>query len=99
MTKARTDSDKLTTTTVQQHTPACTSSSYHTEPGVLCAPHDLEAIRQGYEQVLGLLNVFKARDIEAALRSGLDAGAILDAIEETAMAPRPSHYYLRAILR
>ena len=36
--------------------------------------------------------------IERAINNGLQTSAILDAIEETAMAPRPSHYYFRAIV-
>ena len=76
-----------------------TTSSYHTEPGVFLADEDLEAIRTAYNGVLGALNYVTARDIEWAIRNGLQASAILDAIDQTALAPRPSHYYLRAILR
>lgn len=61
-------------------------------------PIDLEAIRTGYVDVLGQLNAYKAQDIERAIAFGLDASAILDALEQTALAPRPSHAYFRAIL-
>jgi hypothetical protein len=60
---------------------------------------DLEQIRQMYVDVLGPLNAIKARDIEQAIGAGLTASAILDAIEQTALAPRPAHAYLRAVLR
>lgn len=70
-----------------------------TEPGVFCGPDDLETIRETYAGVLGGLNLVKARDIEQALTKGVQPSAILDAIEQTALAPRPSHAYLRAILR
>ena len=75
-----------------------TSTTIDTEPGVFLSPMDMEAIRQTYNDILGTLNFIKARDIEWAIRSGLKAGAILDAIEQTAMAHRPSHPYLVAIL-
>ena len=78
-------------------------SSYHTEPGVFkrreLEPMELEEIRQAYAEVLGPLNSVKAHDIETAIDAGLDGSAIVDAINETAMARRPSHYYLRAVLR
>ena len=68
-------------------------------PGRVLNALEMETIRQAYVDALGDLNVFKARDIEAAISEGLEASAILDALEQTAMAARPSHYYLRAILR
>ena len=69
----------------------------HTDPGV--SAHDLEVIRQHYEGVLRCyLNNVTAGDIERAIQAGLQTSAILDALDETAMAPRPSHHYFRAIL-
>lgn len=61
-------------------------------------PVDLEAIRSGYVDILGQLNAIKARDIERAITCGLEASAILDALEQVALAPRPSHAYFRAVL-
>ena len=76
-----------------------TSSSINTEPGVFSIdPSDLEVIRQYYVTLLGPLNYYKARDIERAAEAGIDASGILDALEQTAGARRPSHYYLRAVL-
>ena len=75
-----------------------TSTTMAHGAGRILDPQDLEAIRTGYADVLGALNAVKARDIERAISCGLDASAILDAIEQTALAPRPSHAYLRAIL-
>ena len=68
-------------------------------PRRVLPPIDLEAIRTGYLDVLGSLNAIKARDIEWAIDNGLEASAILDALEQTSMAARPTHYYFRAILR
>lgn len=81
-------------------TSTTTSSSIHTEPGVhMPSAQDLEVIREYYTDLLGPLNMFKARDIERAFECGLQVSAILDAIEQTALARRPSHPYLCAILR
>lgn len=74
------------------------TTTYHTEPGV--SAYDLEVIRQHYEHVIKCyLNCITASDIEQAIASGLQTSAIIDALDETAMAPRPSHYYFRAILK
>ena len=75
-----------------------TTTTTNTEPGVLADPHDLELIRQAYFEVLGPINVVKANVIERALMNGVKPDAILNAITETGMAPRPSHAYLTAIL-
>lgn len=82
--------------TQQEHT---TTSIAHGAGRVQPTAAELEAIRQEYVDEIGALNAIKARDIEAAIEAGVQASAILDAIEQTALAPRPSHYYLRAILR
>lgn len=73
-----------------------TSTSIDTQPGVSAL--DLDRIRRAYNDVLGELNIVKAHVIEDAIDAGLQTDAILDAIEQTAMARRPSHYYLAAIL-
>ena len=105
MTSQRTHNDNTVTEPDQtlrekeHNTTSSTTTTYHTEPGVLCTPVELEQIRTVYEDVIGRLNMVKARDIEEALRAGVTAEGIVDALEQTAMAPRPSHYYLRAILR
>jgi hypothetical protein len=51
-----------------------------------------------YVKILGPLNAYKAQDIVRAAMNGLEVSAIIDAIDQTAMAPRPSHYYFRAVL-
>lgn len=80
-------------------TTTTTSSSIHTEPGVSqIDPIDLETVREYYTELLGPLNAWKARDIERAFDAGLDVSAVLDALEQTAGARRPSHYYLVAVL-
>ena len=74
------------------------STIANTHPGVLLEPFEWEQIRQGYEMLLGALNAYRARDIEIAVENHLEVSAILDALEQTALAPRPSHSYFRAIL-
>ena len=86
--ESRSSSSSTTTTTMA-----------HGAGRVLIDPQDLEAIRTGYYEILGPLNSVKARIIEAAFMNGVEASAILDALEQTALARRPSHAYLCAILR
>lgn len=67
-------------------------------PRRVLEPLELEKIRKCYIDVLGPLNYFKAKVLEEAIQYGLQTSAILDALEQTAIAPRPSHAYLSAIL-
>lgn len=89
-----TKTEQATSSTRSSTTTATTAHG----PGRITA-QDFEAIRTSYLDILGPLNAAKARDIEIAIENGLDASAILDALDCTAMAARPTHYYLRAILR
>lgn len=97
MTEQRTKIDRVQ----KNHQQAGSSTTtIHTDPGVFCLPpQDLEAIRTYYNSILGPLNMAKAAVIERAIQAGVTASAILDALEQTALAPRPSHAYLTAILR
>lgn len=98
MTTERQEQDIKKTARTDSDSSGSSTTTYHTEPGV--HPHDLEVIRQYYESILKCyLNAYTAADIEQAIASGLQTSAILDALDETAMAPRPSHYYFRAILK
>ena len=73
---------------------------YHPEPGVLqLTPENLEEIRVAYEENIGPMTGAVASMIEAAAEHGLTHVEVIWAIEETGLAPRPSPYYLRAILR
>ena len=74
------------------------STTYNTEPGVFLDPMEYEMIRQTYTRLLGVLNAYKAQDIERAINRYVQTSAIIDALEQTALAPRPSHAYFRAIL-
>ena len=97
MTEKGRSSDKITTT--RTTTSSSTTTRAHTAGRVPPTPFEWEQIRQTYVDVLGALNCVKAHDIEEAVNQGVQPSAILDAIEQTALAPRPTHYYLRAVLR
>lgn len=98
MTTQRQDRELKQTDRRSESATGSTSTTYNTDPGV--SAQELEEIRLRYEGVLmRYLNNVTAGDIEHAIKGGLKASAILDALNETAMAPRPSHYYFRAILR
>ena len=77
-----------------------TSSSTHTAGRVSdLSAMDLEAIRLKYVDVLGGLNSVKAKCIDDALMNGCQPDVIIDAIEQAAMAARPSHYYFAKVLQ
>lgn len=64
------------------------------------APEDSDRIREAYEDnVAERMTQAAANIIEHAYQEGLEVEEIIMAIEETGLAPSPSPYYLRAILR
>ena len=98
MTTQRREEEIKKTERTHSDSSCSSTTTYHTEPGV--SAYDLEVIRQHYVSILKHhLNAFTAADIEQAIAVGLQTSAILDALDETAMAPRPSHYYFRAIIK
>ena len=98
MTEFGTEIEKRVTSKQQEGRSSSTTTTVAHGARRVLDPQDYEAIRTGYLEVLGPLNSIKAHDIERAIAFGLDASAILDAIYQTAMANRPTHAYLRAIL-
>lgn len=80
--------DTSTTTTTREH-----------GAGRVPAPDELRAIREAYADAIGPLNRQTARMLVDALEGGIEPPVMLHAIEATGFAPRPSVYYLRAILR
>ena len=71
----------------------------HTEPGVSINREAGERIVQAYTQAVGPMNYFVAQEIEKAVQQGLTVANVLEAIQITSFAPRPSAAYLRAVLR
>ena len=63
------------------------------------SPEALEAIREAYVACVGFMTASIAHEIEAAIKDGMFPEVVIDAIQQTGNAPRPSPYYLRTILR
>lgn len=100
MTEQRQQEDKSKTIREKQQQTTTTTKYYLPHgAGRVLNPSDLEQVRMAYNSILGDLNAVKARAIEEAMCYGVEASAVIDAIEQTALAPRPSFYYFRAILR
>lgn len=99
-----TTNNNITSSSSNETTTASSSSNtttIPTRPGVcLLNPQDLEDIRISYKSSLGMeLTATVAAYIERCLRAGMQAEVVVDAIERTGWARRPSPFYLRAILR
>lgn len=76
------------------------SISIHTQPGVCqLSPSDLEDIRIAYKTSLSMpLTSTVAHFIENCLYAGMHADVVIEAINRTGWAKRPTPFYLRAIL-
>ena len=95
-----TNSEQTTTNNkVVLSTSTSTTSSIATEPCVCISPEALEAIREAYVACVGFMTASIAHEIEAAIKDGMFPEVVIDAIQQTGNAPRPSPYYLRTILR
>ena len=72
----------------------------NTQPGVSISPEDGERIVRAYMDNIGYgINPPVARMIEEFISNGHTVNDVIDAIERTGFAPRPSPAYLRAVLR
>ena len=90
MTTNRQNSDKIKNS----------SSIIHTEPGeCICSPSELEDIRIAYNQNIGEMTAPVAYFVEKCIKGGMEPAVIREAIERTGWAPRPTPFYLRAILQ
>ena len=71
-----------------------------THPGVSINPEDGNRIIAAYVENIGpAINAPVARLIEDFIKAGHTVDHVIDAIERTGFAPRPSPAYLRAVLR
>lgn len=60
----------------------------------------MDDIARYYRDTLGcVMPPMAKRDVEAAIEAGLEPQLVIIALDETALAPRPSWAYARAILR
>lgn len=67
--------------------------------GRVMRPEECEAIKEAYNDNIGAMTGAVAKIIEQAFEAGLTSEEIIMAIEETGLAPNPSPYYMRAILK
>ena len=63
-------------------------------------PDDLMAIRDAYVTYVGQpMTAMVAHEVEAALAEGMRPSVVIEAARVTGDAPRPTPYYMRAVLR
>lgn len=63
-------------------------------------PDDLMAIRDAYVTYVGQpMTAMVAHEVEAALADGMHPSVVIEAAKVTGDAPRPTPYYMRAVLR
>ncbi len=84
-----------TTSSNSSITSSSSTSSIYTVPGV---QEDYQAIKEGYLSCIGDLKASVAWYIEGLISWGMEADVILNAIQETGWARKPSPHYMRAIL-
>lgn len=69
-------------------------------PEGIITPDDLMAIRDAYVTYVGQpMTAMVAREVEAALADGMRPSVVIEAAKTTGDAPRPTPYYMRAVLR
>ena len=69
-------------------------------PEGIITPDDLMAIRDAYVAYVGQpMTAMVAREVEAALADGMHPSIVIEAAKVTGDAPRPTPYYMRAVLR
>lgn len=69
-------------------------------PAGIITPDDLMAIRDAYVAYVGQpMTAMVAREVEAALAEGMRPSVVIEAAKVTGDAPRPTPYYMRAVLR
>lgn len=86
-----------TTTSRTTSTTSSSSSSMSHGAGRVLNPDELESIRQAYVTNIGPLKAPIAHYLENCLQT-METALVINAIEETGWASRPSPQYLRAIL-
>lgn len=69
-------------------------------PEGIITPDDLMAIRDAYVTYVGQpMTAMVAHEVEAALADGMHPSIVIEAAKVTGDAPRPTPYYMRAVLR
>lgn len=76
------------------------SSSRYTDPCVSCPDEVIERIAKAYTDAISPeIPTMAAKLMEQCLADGMTPELIIEAIDQTGWAQRPSPHYLRAILR
>lgn len=75
------------------------NNNIYTGAGRVMTPDECEAIKEAYVDNIGSMTGSVAKIIEQAFEAGLTSEEIVMAIEETGLAPNPTPYYMRAILK
>ena len=69
-------------------------------PEGIITPDELMAIRDAYVTYVGQpMTAMVAHEVEAALAEGMRPSVVIEAARVTGDAPRPTPYYMRAVLR
>lgn len=69
-------------------------------PEGIITPDDLMAIRDAYVTYVGQpMTAMVAHEVKAALANGMRPSVVIEATRVTGDAPRPTPYYMRAVLR
>ena len=77
------------------------NNNYYNNPngaGRALTECDQQLLKEAYCDNIGTMTGAAAKLLERAFDSGLSVDELVMAIEETGLAPRPSAYYLKAIL-
>ena len=77
------------------------NNNYYNNPngaGRALTECDQQLLKEAYCDNIGTMTGAAAKLLESAFDSGLSVDELVMAIEETGLAPRPSAYYLKAIL-
>ena len=70
------------------------------DPEGIITPDDLMAIRDAYVTYVGQpMTAMVAHEVETALADGMRPSVVIEAARVTGDAPRPTPYYMRAVLR
>lgn len=79
---------------------ACAGAREETPEDGIITPDVLTAIRDAYVTYTGSdMTAMVAREIEDALSDGMSPSVVIEAAKTTGDAPRPTPYYMRAVLR
>ena len=93
-------SNSVSTAGARAYARACACAREGDGDKSIISPDELEAIRNAYVTNVGQqMTAMVAREIEEALAEGMRPSVVIEAAITTGNAPRPTPYYMRAVLR